>query len=105
MTVQNFMKIVWTVFEKFKIFMKMSGEKKHDCITSRKFFSDSQKLFAPRGREKNIASRGPDATVTKLVYSGLHLQCIGRNCNHNLVKSCAGHDITIFSFRAAWNWY
>ena len=39
MTVQNFMKIVWTVFEKFEIFMKMSGEKKrHDCISSRKFF-------------------------------------------------------------------
>ena len=34
MTVQNFMKIVWTVFE--KIFMTRSGEKKtkkrHDCI-------------------------------------------------------------------------
>ena len=27
MTVQNFMKIVWTVFEKFEIFMKRSGEK------------------------------------------------------------------------------
>ena len=29
MTVQNFVKIVWTVFEKFEIFMKRSGEKKH----------------------------------------------------------------------------
>ena len=28
MTVQNFVKIVWTVFEKFEIFMKKSGEKK-----------------------------------------------------------------------------
>ena len=28
MTVQNFVKIVWTVFEKFEIFMKRSGEKK-----------------------------------------------------------------------------
>ena len=27
MTVQNFMKIVRTVFEKFEIFMKRSGEK------------------------------------------------------------------------------
>ena len=27
MTVQNFVKIVWTVFEKFEIFMKRSGEK------------------------------------------------------------------------------
>ena len=39
MTVQNFMKIVWTVFEKFEIFMKRSGEKKqknqHDWISSR----------------------------------------------------------------------
>ena len=36
------MKIVWTVFEKFEIFMKRSTEKKtkkrHDCISSRKFF-------------------------------------------------------------------
>ena len=39
-TVQTFMKIVWTVFEKFEI--ERSGEKKtkkqHDCISSRKFF-------------------------------------------------------------------
>ena len=28
MTVQSFMEIVWTVFEKFEIFMKRSGEKK-----------------------------------------------------------------------------
>ena len=35
---QNFVKIVWTVFEKFEIFMKRSGEKKqHDCISIRKF--------------------------------------------------------------------
>ena len=42
MTVQSFMKIVRIVFEKFEIFMKTSGEKKtkkrHDCISSRKFF-------------------------------------------------------------------
>ena len=45
MTVQNFMKIVWIVFEKFEIFIERSGEKKqkkrYDCISSRKFFSDS----------------------------------------------------------------
>ena len=28
MTVQNFMRIAWTVFEKFELFMKKSGEKK-----------------------------------------------------------------------------
>ena len=39
MTVQNFMKIVWKVFEKFEIFMKRSGEnKRHDWITTRKIF-------------------------------------------------------------------
>ena len=41
MTVQTFMKIVWTVFEKFEIFVKRSGEKtkkRHDWISSRKFF-------------------------------------------------------------------
>ena len=45
MTVQNFVKIVWTVFEKFEIFMKRSGEKKqHDCISSRKFFPTPKKV-------------------------------------------------------------
>ena len=44
MTVQNFVKIVWTVFEKFEIFMKSSGEKKqHDCISNRKFFPTPKK--------------------------------------------------------------
>ena len=33
------MEILWTVFEKFEIFMKSSGEKKRlDCISCRKFF-------------------------------------------------------------------
>ena len=50
MTVQNFVKIVWTVFEKFEIFMKSSGEKKtkkkqHDCISSRKFFPTPKNVF------------------------------------------------------------
>ena len=44
MTVQNFMKIVWSVFEKFETFMKRSGEKKrHDWICSRKFFPTPKK--------------------------------------------------------------
>ena len=46
MTVQTFVKIVWTVFEKFETFMKRSGEKnkkQHDCISSRKFFPTSKK--------------------------------------------------------------
>ena len=51
MTVQNVMKIVWTVFEKFELFMKRSGEKKqkkqHDCISSRKFFP------TPKNDERN----------------------------------------------------
>ena len=39
MTVQNFIKIVWTGFEKFEIFMKRSGERKqHDCISTRNIF-------------------------------------------------------------------
>ena len=38
MTVQNFMKIVWTVFEKFEISKKRSGgTKRHDWISSWKF--------------------------------------------------------------------
>ena len=47
MTVQNFVEIVWTVSEKFEIFMKRSGEKtnkkQHDCISSRKFFPTPKK--------------------------------------------------------------
>ena len=42
MTVQIFMEIVWTTFEKFEIFMKRSKEKKtkkrNDWSSSRKFF-------------------------------------------------------------------
>ena len=41
MTVQNFIQIEWTVFEKFEIFIERSGEntkKRHDCISSRKCF-------------------------------------------------------------------
>ena len=41
MTVQNFMKIVWTLFEKFEIFMKRSGEKKTRLDKWSKIFSDS----------------------------------------------------------------
>ena len=36
-TVQTFMKFVWTVFEKLECFIGRSGEKRHDCISSRKF--------------------------------------------------------------------
>ena len=38
MTVQNSMKIVWTVFEKFEIFMKCREKKRHNCVSRRKFF-------------------------------------------------------------------
>ena len=45
MTVQRFMEIVWTAFEKFEIFIEMSEEKKrHDCISSRDFFPTPKKL-------------------------------------------------------------
>ena len=36
--VLNFTRIVWTVFEKFEIFMKGREKKQHDCLSSRKFF-------------------------------------------------------------------
>ena len=42
MTVQNFDKIVWTVFENFELSDENIGRKKtkkrHDCISSRKIF-------------------------------------------------------------------
>ena len=48
MIVQNFVEHVWTVFEKFEIFMKRSGEtkQKNDCISSRNFFPTLKKLVA-----------------------------------------------------------
>ena len=50
MTVQNFVKIVRTLFVKFEIVMKRSGEKKnkkkhHDCISSQKFFPTLKRTF------------------------------------------------------------
>ena len=35
---QNFMKIVWTVFENFEVFIKRSGEEKRHDWTPKKFF-------------------------------------------------------------------
>ena len=32
------MKTLWTVFEKFKVPIDRSGEKKNDCMSSQKFF-------------------------------------------------------------------
>ena len=44
LTVQNFMEVVWTVFERIEIFIERSGEKKrHDCISSQKFFTTPKK--------------------------------------------------------------
>ena len=46
MTVQNFMEIVWTVFEKFEILIERWGEKKrHDCVSSRKFFPTTKNIL------------------------------------------------------------
>ena len=45
MTVQIFMEIVWTVFEKFEIFVQRSGEKNLTiAISSQKFFPTPKKL-------------------------------------------------------------
>ena len=38
MTVQNFVKILWTVFEKFEISMKRSGEKNSTIALVENFF-------------------------------------------------------------------
>ena len=52
MTVQN---IVWTVFEKFEIFMKRSGEKKrHDWISSGKFFPTPKNEMTKRSQITNM---------------------------------------------------
>ena len=57
MTVQNFMKIVWTVFEKFEIFMKRLGEKKrHGSISSRKYFPTPNKIEGGLFVDKKILS-------------------------------------------------
>ena len=48
MTLESFVRIVWTVFEKFEIFMGRTGEKKnkkkrYECISSRKLFPTPKK--------------------------------------------------------------
>ena len=60
MTVQSFVKIVWTVFEKFEIFMKRLGEKKqHDCISSQKFF--------PTPKKEKVQTEVPNMEVAHMV--------------------------------------
>ena len=82
MTVQNFVKIVWTVFEKFEIFMKRSGEKKqkkqHDCISSRKFFPTPNKInFVIRGKwpkrdwHSLIKTSNSNTSISKLMLETL----------------------------------
>ena len=45
MAVENFVRIVWTVFEKIEIFIELSGEKeRYDCISCRNFFPTPEKL-------------------------------------------------------------
>ena len=47
MTVKNFVRIKWTVFEKLEIFIEKSAKKRHDWISSRKFFP-TPKTFSAR---------------------------------------------------------
>ena len=73
MTVENFMKIVWTVFEKFEIFMKRSGEKKqkkrHDWISSRKIFpTPKNQRENPRDKLRQI--------ITRIDHVGLHINLL-----------------------------
>ena len=73
MTVQKFMKIVWTVFEKFEIFMKRSGEKKrHDWISSQKFFPTPKKYFS------EFSGLEISETRRKRLKSALYLR-LGKN--------------------------
>ena len=63
MTVENFVRIVWTVFEKFEIFIERSREKKqkkHNCISSRKFLRLLKTVFA-----------NPDYMLNQLFYNFL----------------------------------
>ena len=52
MTLESFVRIVWTVFEKFDIFIERSGEKtkktRRDCISSRKFFPTPKNVSGMR---------------------------------------------------------
>ena len=58
MTVQNCVKIVWTVFVKFEIFMKRSGEKKqkkqHDCLSSRNIFPTPKNMLTSSNKSSSI---------------------------------------------------
>ena len=80
MTVQNFMKIVWTVFEKFEIFMKSLGEKKqHDCISSRKFFPTPKKLLVIFPLFYFLHSRRPNFSI-KSCLEGTTASCFSESC-------------------------
>ena len=64
---KNFTKIVFTVFEKFEIFMKRSGEKKpkkrHVCISSRKFFPTPKQSYSQfRGVAFRVQAKGKSIT-------------------------------------------
>ena len=73
MTVQIFVKIVWTVFEKFEFFMKRSGEKKqHDCICSRKFFPTPKKLNL---QDLSVCQTSKLTNVHKSTNSGNIIGC------------------------------
>ena len=79
MIVQNFVIIVRTVFEKFEIFMKKSGEKKqHDCISRRKFFPTPKKdqywaneakneytdSLSTSTKQRGVFARGPSSLIS-----------------------------------------
>ena len=55
------MKIVWTVFEKFEIFIERLGEKRYDCIGGRKNFPTPKKndtlLAEYSGRPTDVDNR------------------------------------------------
>ena len=46
MPVLNCIKIVWTVLQTFEIFIARSGEKRHECINSRKYFFPNHRKLA-----------------------------------------------------------
>ena len=79
MTVQNFVKIVWTVFEKFENFMKRSGEKKqkkqHDCISSRKFFPTPKNEITPIIPAEEHFGNFPDEILILLHSIAKVLEC------------------------------
>ena len=82
-TVQNFIKIVWTVFEKIfrEVFSERSGEKRYDCISSRELFNCLCNVYQPGDKDSLKIYR------TKIVYAAYPLKLVRKKIGRERVNT------------------